>query len=734
MPWLLVLAGWAGTLLGTGTPGDEIAVYAAYLVLAVVLPGTLLHRALRGSRGNLPEDLGLGAATGLLMQLVAWALAAAAGLQPLLRWWPLPVIAAFVAVPALRRHWRIAEPRPLPRRWSWMICGVLAGVLVLGAVAWTTNPLPPADTVYYPDVLYHLALVHEMTRSMPFEVPQLAGETLRYHYLSDADMAAASMITGIDPATVLLRFWMVPIGAIAVLVFAALTRDVSGRWWAGPPAAGVALTGLPLVLGAPVQAYGGTSLSFSSPSQTYAMPLLGLLVTIAVDVLRGGRPRAAWFLVPPLALACAGAKASTLPPLVAGLILAALAAIRRRAILPRLALFTALVVAAMLAGLRLFAGGGAGTLGVQPLSLLRWMEPYADTLGRFDGVVPGGPLPPGVQQADEPGRYLIAGIVVWWLVSQSPRLFGVAGLGTRDLRRDPAAWLLGGMAAAGTGAAWLLWHPSASQLYFFLCAAPFGAVLTTWLLTGLTRRWWLPAAGFTAGALWAVFAPGVDPPADPASVSGWGWAIAQPGLRALAFVAAAAVVVAILRRPVRVLAAAVVAAVLGASLATGLAASVRDLTRQPVPEPFPNPRVVTAAEMSAARWLDEHAAPDDVVATNVHCVPIDRTPPCDARAFWVAGLGGRRTLVESWAYSDATVAANGYEGRKYMFQPAPDPVRYENNQRVFTEAYPAGLSELRTAGVRWLFADSRATAISPHLADAAPIRHVSGPVTIYELR
>ncbi|MEV8504161.1 hypothetical protein AB0368_04920 [Actinoplanes sp. NPDC051475] len=732
LPWVVAAAVFAGALLATGTPGVDVAVYGAYLLAGIVVPGTLVHRALRGSRGNLPEDMGLGAATGLVVQLAGWVLAAATGLQPLLRWWPVLVIAVFVAVPALRRHWRIAEPQPLPLRWSWMVCGVLIGVVALGVAAWTTTPLPPADTVYYPDLMYHLALVHEMTRSMPFEVPQLAGDTLRYHYLSDADMAAASMITGIAPTTVLLRLWMVPIGAVAVLVLAALTRDVSGRWWAGPPAAGVALLGLPLALGAPIEAYGGTSLSFSSPSQTYAMPLLALLVVIAVDVLRGERLGVAWILVPPLALACAGAKSSSLPPLVVGLLLAGVAVARDRARLRATAGLLALVIVAMLAGMRLFAGGGAGTLGVQPLSLLRWMEPYATSLGRFDGVVPGGLLPPGVQQADAGGWYLISGIIVWWLVSQSPRLLGIAGLPGRGLRRDPAAWLLAGMTAAGTAAAWLLWHPSASQLYFFLCAAPFGAVLTTWLLAGLTRRWWVPVAGFAAGAAWAVLAPAVPPPQDQTSLAEWGWTIALPVLRTLPFVAAAAAVLLILRRRPRALGAGIVAAVLGAGLATGVTVSVEEALDAGREQP-PTARLVTREEMSAALWLDDHAAADDVVATNVHCVPMGRYQPCDARAFWVAGLGGRRTLVESWAYSDAAVAANGLDGLKYVLQPPPDPVRYELNQRVFTEAYPLGLDALRDAGVRWLFADSRAGAVSPLLARLARLRYTSGPVGVYEL-
>jgi hypothetical protein len=123
-----------------------------------------------------------------------------------------------------------------------------------------------------------------------------------------------------------------------------------------------------------------------------------------------------------------------------------------------------------------------------------------------------------------------------------------------------------------------------------------------------------------------------------------------------------------------------------------------------------------------------------VVATNVHCVPLARDKPCDARAFWVAGLGGHRTWVESWAYSDATVAANGVNGLKYVLQPPPDPQKYALNQRVFSDADPADLARLRAYGVTWLLADSRAGTVAPELARLAQVRYSAGPVTVYELR
>ncbi|GAB1689110.1 hypothetical protein [Krasilnikovia sp. M28-CT-15] len=755
-PWPVVAAVGGYTLHATGTPATAVAAYASYWALCIVLPGTLVYRALRGSRGNLPEDLGLGAATGLVLELAAWAVSAAAGWQAALRWWPGPVIAAFLAVPRLRRHRRIRDPRPLPVAWSWLMATVVLLIVGWAGYPMLGNPLPPASAVYYQDLMYHLALVRELTRTMPFEVPQLAGEALRYHYLSDAHMAAASMITGVPASTVLLRLWVVPILATAAFVVAVLGRDLAGRWWTGPAAAAAAFVGLPVTLGAPGGFLVGGPAVFASPSQVYALPLAALLVVLAADVLRGRPLRWAWILVPALAFACAGAKSSALPPLIVGAGLGAMVAWWRARAVPWPALgLVAALVGTMALGFRAFAGGGAGTLAVQALAALDWTTPYQRTLGLRDGPGHDGLVLPSVAAATGAQRWFIVWVVGWWVLTQTPRLLGLATLGIRPTRGDPAAWLLAGATVAGVGGTWLLWHPSSSQLYFYTGVVPFGAVLTVWLLATLVPpdggRWRRVAALAAAGvgALWGACAPRVAAP-EVSTVDGWSRALAVPAWRAAAGLAALLAVIAatglVVRRsrvgrasrppgaePVGgVLAAAAVAAVLGCGVGTGAAAIVDNLRKAPG-GPVSN-RLVTAAEMRAARWLDAHADADDVVVTNVHCQPVRTRPGCDARAFWVAALGGRRTLVESWGYSDATVAANGVGDRRYMFQPPPDPAVYALNERAFTTPTTVDLGELKVRRVRWLFADRRAGPVAPQLAELATVRLTDGPVTVYELR
>ena len=741
VPWLVPALAWTLGLWRFGTPAGDIALYAVYLAVAIVLPGTLVHRALRGSRGNLPEDLGLGAATGLLVLIIGWALAAATGLQVLLPGWPLLVIALFVAVPGLRRHWRIParQRRPLPAAWSWIIAAVALALVAVTWSFWRDNPLPPATTDYYQDLTYHLALVHEMTRSMPFQVPQVAGDTLRYHYLSDADMATASMITRIPAPTLLFRLWIVPIGLATVLVCAAIARELTGKWWAGALGGAVSLLAWPLMLGSVVAAFGGSPFSFLSPSQSYALPLLGLLIAVSLDVLHGRRLGWTWALVFPLALACAGAKESTLPLFVAGMGPAVLVLLLRYRDRLRAGLVMfGLTLVAMVLGTRLFAGGGAGSLAIQVFAVLEWFLPFRRTIGADDPIDASHLLPAGIVGQGAAGVGIALGMFAWWVVVQVPRLLGMVALTRRRTRTDPAAWLLAGITTAGVGALWVIWHAASSQIYFFVGAAPFAGLLTVWLLADQARSWRPVVAGLAAGTLWEVFAPhGFTPRHD--TVGDWFRAMFEPLLVTAAVAAGVALVVLVGWRVAtgrfawRAIPAGLTAAILGASLTGPVNGQAQaDIHGK---APVAAARLsVTADEMRAALWLGDHSGRDDVIATNVHCQMGNQPGHCDARAFWVAGLAGRRTLVESWGYTDQAVAADGKNGKRFMLQPAPYPERFALNERVFAQGAAADVEQLRQQyHVKWLFADARVGAVSPDLARVGHLRYQSGPVSVFEL-
>jgi hypothetical protein len=279
-----------------------------------------------------------------------------------------------------------------------------------------------------------------------------------------------------------------------------------------------------------------------------------------------------------------------------------------------------------------------------------------------------------------------------------------------------------------------------SQGYFLFCAAPFGAILTVWFAVERARRWQTFALGAVAGMLWLVLAPkGPVPVGDDLAVwtdAMWRpvwWAAAGAGVAFLL----GAIYVAVVRRrfPLRAGVAALTAAVAAGGFAVAFLKTIepihRNVTTPAVAEPK---RVLTTAELEAALWVSRNTGRDDVVATNVHCTPGSRAVPCDARAFWVAGVGGRRTVVESWGYSDATVAAHARNNVPYARQPSPYPSLQALNDRIFTHADAEALADLKQRyGVRWLVADTKDGNVSPDLADVATVRHRSGPVTVYEV-
>jgi len=129
---------------------------------------------------------------------------------------------------------------------------------------------------------------------------------------------------------------------------------------------------------------------------------------------------------------------------------------------------------------------------------------------------------------------------------------------------------------------------------------------------------------------------------------------------------------------------------------------------------------------AAMAWIDQHTANDAVIATNRHCVIGRQRPRCLSMAFWVSGLGGRRTVLEGWGYTSAA---------KTVTAPSPFPERLAVNDAVFTHPSTTTINLLRQRyGATWLVADTSAGPVSPQLARFAVPRFSSDEITVYELR
>ena len=723
-PAVVALAGSAVLLTAAGTAVEDILRFAVATGWTVLLPGVLLLRLARAAPHSLPEELATGFVVGLGAQLIAWAIFVGAGVGSWLALYPLPLLAAAL-VPALRPRLR----RPVyavrtPIAAAWALCAAyLLAIARLWAILLRHTPLPPGTGRWYPDLYWHLSISAQARLAVPPQVPQVSGRPLLYHWFSNAHMAADSLAGGVDVLVVTARLWYLPVYAVTVLLTYALAARLAGSAWAGILA--VALVVVPSAV-APVRwvdALATDALIPQSPSQVFGLPVLLALIATLVGVVRAPAlrrvPAGEWVLLVLLTALAAGAKSSILPTvLVAVAITAGVAFLRHRGLHRPTLTAAGVLLLVLLPASRFLAGGSAGSTaglltGVDQVQALR----RAITLHRVH--------PASVSGTEVRVLALLLGVLV---------LVQFAGvLLAWPLRRDPAVVLIAGCCAAGFGGLMVVHHPGGSQLYFMRGVVPLVAILTAWGAIHVLRRARpRPAAlvlGVVAGpAEWAL-----------AALVAGGHQGAHVGIvrlaAALLLLAALAVgAVLVVRRSPRRLAAAA-AALLSAILVPSTVGAVRAgaaATTSPV-----SSARLTAAQIAGTGWLRAHTPANDVVATDVHCYSGPTRSGCDARAFWVTGLGERQAYVESWGYTDQAAAAAKRDVGvhvNYTHTAFYDQARLRRNDAAFTAPTRALLARLYGDGVRVLFADSSAGPVSASLDSLTlPVFH-QGAVSIYLLR
>ncbi len=742
VPWLLALGVAVVVLVQTGTPALDIARYGAYWCLGLTLPGLLLTRAVLGSRGNWPEDLALGAVIGLALELVCFVLWSALGLQQVLWLWPLLVILIFAAVPRLRRHWRIRSPRPLPPLWSWGVASaIVASTISVRSVAMAAL-MPPAAGRYYTDTSWHLSIVHELTRSFPPQVPQVVGDVLRYHWFSHIHLASAHLVSGAPEATVVLRLWILPLLAVTAFIGARLAMELSARWWSGPLAAWVLVvfTGTGLL---PVAGEAGVIFP-RSPSQVYVVPLVLGCALLISRALRGIRLGAGWAVLALLLVAAAGAKPTAMPLVLGGVCLAGLVLVieRRRQWLAALSVAGLVAVILPLSFIAVAGSDSGSTFSL--FYMIEWNPLYHSLTGAEFRPSVGPLLPAGVQDLSGRSLAILAILLSVPLVANVGRLVPFAWLGSKRMRRDPAAWFLAGIVISGWVVYSVLSHPAYSQAYFLRLANPIASVFGVWALVAAVpatvRSGRRLAAALAGGTLIGLSVVGLARAVTPSLVgSTEDLAAVETAILLALGVAATAIG---LGRLTWVLVRRRVPGLRGWGSVVILAALVLGGPLEGVIRPIPDPAALSPARPSGAvpgnvgvitpdaalvmAWVNRHTPQDAVIATNRHCANGPERPWCQSTAFWVSGLGGRRTVLEGWGYSSSSRYTNGV---------TPFPARLAVNDVVFTAPTVSNIGRLRRDyGASWLVADSTAGPVSPVLARLADTTFSSGPVTVYHLR
>jgi hypothetical protein len=697
-----VLGAWVA-LLSSGTPIGAVFAYTLYFGLAVVLPGTLLYRCIAGFSDSLLSDVAWGAVTGLMLELVGWAAFTALGMNRYLWLWPTLVVLTFALVPRLRSLWRRPYGSGRTGRviaWATSLSSLL-GCVYLAANYYRFNRLPPNGGGYFVDLPWHLGVAFEATRSVPLRIPEASAEgILSYHWFADAHFAAASLISGVDLPTVVVRTGLFPLVFVLVAATACLAIKITGRPGVGALAAVLVVA---TTAGAEywTRLYKMRVLYPESPTAIYAVGISCLVMAVLVDLSRKkslSRPRLALFVV--ALFAAVGSKPSVLlvfAPAV-GLVLG-LELVHRRRLNRSVVWAFALMAVAVLVSIPLFASPSGSTIRLS----LRQVQVWRTNSGTSTPVL------------------MITALVKGYL----PALTAAVALCSRRLRSDPAARLLGAVTLVGFVAAWAIDHPGLSQTFFWTTAIPFAEILSAWGLAlaldaVAARRRQVFAFAAVTGATVLVSMVSVRAVTDGKSAVLPGW---------IALVSAALVIMLVghllrIPFPIRFLIAA-----LGA-IAISVPVSLMVIPLQPLPGK-PNSHIL--AESEAAHWVANNTPVGDQLATNSHCLGPTR-PHCDARSFWLSGFGGRRVLLGGYGVSPAALSQSRVDGYPAWRQPYHDQDLYRLNDGAFEAPDATSLRRLYDQyDVRWLVSDRYAGPVSPLLDRLAELRYANEWVRIYKL-
>jgi hypothetical protein len=736
---LAVLVIW---LMAGHASTDNIVSLLRFWVFGITLPGTALWRLASPFRHSLIEDFAAGSLVGVSILMLVYMAVAPIGGQQWAWLWAAPVLMVVVAVPSWRRRCLSRVERPVSPLAAWLIAAACA--LPLYAVGRSRNlaPAPYTDPrSNLPDMAFHQALSASAKYDFPLQAPYVNGEQMHYHYFWHQFTAATSWATGVDLTDLVYTIgWLPLLLAGVALIFALTDRLAPGSRWAGPLAIAVAS------IGGTVNPYTNANLPneglinyvWGSPTQNLGGGLVVLLALLGVDLLRGrGRP-GTWVMFVVIAAAASGSKATVLPMIICGLGLVVFV----RLCYGRFAK-GALLVSVVLGGLFLAAivvvfGGESSGTAVRP-----WVT-FAKT-GLYSQIAQ-----PEWGVFDSQAMWITAITMCLGLTLGSTGLLVLTGTAGRWLR-DPGMIFLVGISIAGFGGMVLTDQPGGSQMYFHRTAVPVIAALAAagaWMLvfwfgdrrSGIFVLLSLGAGvGAIAGAR-AIVRSKTPPGQTFLQPDGHLTGLVEPWLWTVGLLLAAAVLVTVLwklakrrGRPSRVLVASFVLAGMGAGLFLPLQSMARyqQATLAPVNDKVPlGP---SATQTQAALWLRDHTDPDDLVATNAHCV-VKNVLGCDARHFWIAGLSERHVLVEGWGYTNTINNLVASTGRNANSLPFWDEQKLEDNDLAFTSSTRDNLRLLRTKyGVRYLYADPTQNVISPNLATLATLRYKAPDAMIYEL-
>ncbi|MEV8375258.1 hypothetical protein AB0P21_21165 [Kribbella sp. NPDC056861] len=735
--WLIVPVSAVLLLVRIGDSTGESVRWILTWLIAVLLPGTLLWRALAGGR-SLTQDLGFGAVLGLGWQLAVWAVCTALGV-PLLQW-------AFVAVllvvfwtnKTLRPHlgWRGTSPAP-PRWWHvLLVASLLAAMVRTVVVLLRPVPLPPIPATRHQDIWYQLGLVQQLLDDVTPADPWVLGEPLIYHWFATASMASGSVMADARPPQVLIHLWPLTMLLTLVLVGWAAGELLSERAWAAPLAgvlAGV-LPGAIQLVDTPTANMSAAQVVQGPTGTMAAVVMLGLVGPTVLILRRQAGPGVWAAMVLMLALAT-GTKPTLLPIMLVGCLFAGgFAWVAERRAPWRIAALAGTAAAFLIASSFALTGSTGGSR-FQFLAALRVQPYYQAVTGDKTFPATGNWVVPSLEHGNARMILFAVVLVAYYLLVNAARLLTLFGLRTRD----PAYWWISGCVAAGTGVTLVFSHTGYSEYHFLgaiLALGMVGAVSVAVNFAGQTKARELvvvAVAGLgTAVALYLFW---------PTDTETHTVARAAAGLLAPFGVLAAVGALVILgvnrTRQVASVVVQVIVLTVAASLPVQFVVigdALRDATK---PLPVPNIEwrtYLTREEQSAMLWLSTHLEPNDVAVSNVFCMPGPYRPGCPDDAYWMSGLSGVQMWMGGWAYAPANLAATDHQ-RSFLLQQSPWPDRVLDSRIAVEKPSEQHLAKLSgDIGITLVIGDLRAGPVSPKLDQLADLVYRNQDIRIYRLR
>ncbi|GAA3550603.1 hypothetical protein [Kribbella ginsengisoli] len=733
--WLLVPLSAVLLLVRIGDSTGESVRWVLTWLIAVLLPGTLLWRALAGGR-SLTQDLGFGAVLGLAWQLAVWAICTALGL-PLLQW---AFVAGLLLFFAFNKSLR--PPVAAPPRW-WhvlLVSSLLLAMVRTVLVLLRPVPLPPLPATRHQDIWYQLGLVQQLLHDVTPRDPWVLGEPLIYHWFATASMASGSVMADVRPATVLIHQWPLTMLLTLVLVGWAAGELLSERKWAAPLAgllAGV-LPGAIQLVNTPTANMSAAQVVQGPTGTMAAVVMLGLLGP-TVLILRRQAGRGVWTVMVLMLALATGTKPTLLPIMLAGCLLAGgVAWVAEREAPWRIAALTGVTATFLLASSFALTGSTGGSR-FQLLAALRVQPYYQAVTGDKSYPATGNWVLPSLEHGDARMILFAVVLVTYYLLVDAPRLLTLLGMKMSPMRRDPAYWWISGCVAAGTGVTLVFSHTGYSEYHFLgaiLALGMVGVVAVGVNLAGQTRPRDLvivAVAGLaTAVALYLFWPTDTETHTVARAAAGL---LAPFGVLALV----GSLVILGINRTRQAASAAVQVIVLTVAASLPVQFIVIGDALRDASKPLPPPNIeyrtyLTREEQSAMLWLSKHLEPNDVAVSNVFCMPVPYRPGCPNDAYWMSGLSGVQMWMGGWAYAPANLAATEHK-HSFLLQQSPWPDRVLDSRIAVEKPSEAHLAKLAgDVGVTLIIGDLRAGPVSPKLDQLAIPIYRNQDIRIYRLK